>query len=179
MYSKQKIIVLTTLLLASVTLITYKIPRANADAPTVLSIDDWVSGTHTILNITIRHSEPPSLGALHHISDVEVDINETVINLDQTSPQSTETFVVQYNIGEMSEMVDVKARAYCTIHQWGSWSDPVAVSEYSFLPPVLVLTLVIIFILSVKLRQSTYSRKKPDVFGFLKFLEACIKCHGL
>ena len=99
MYAKQKMIVLTTLLLVSVTLVTCQVRRANADAPTVLSIDAWMNGTHTILNITIRHSGPPGLGALHHVSDVEVDVNGTVINLDQTTPQSTETFVIQYDMG--------------------------------------------------------------------------------
>lgn len=168
MCSKQKMVVLTTLLLVSVTLITCQVRRANADAPSVLSVDAWISGTRTILNITIRHSGPPGLGALHHVFDVEVDVNGTIINLHQTAPQSTETFVVQYDMGEMSEIVDVRARAYCTIHQWGSWSDPVTVSEYPYLSLVLVLTFCIILSLFLKFRHSTYSRKQHGIVGFLQ-----------
>jgi hypothetical protein len=168
MFSKQKMIVLATVLLVFLTLIACQVRRANAEAPSVLSIDFWMNETRTILNITIRHSGPPGLGALHHVIDVEVDINGTVINLDQTTPQSAETFVVQYDMGEMSEVVDVRARAYCTIHQWGSWSDPVAVSEYSYLSMVLVLTFCFFLSLFVKFRHSRHSRMKPVVVGLLQ-----------
>lgn len=114
--------------------------RAEALIPGIVSIVPWTSGTHTILNVTINHvGSPIPIGPSHYVSIVELNISGTIHDLNQ-NPQSTETFVVQYDMGTVSSPVTVRARAYCIIHGWGAWSNAITVPEYTL--PWLALFLV-------------------------------------
>lgn len=75
---------------------SFQIQPVLADVLSVLGIEPWTSGTDTVLNITVRHSFPTSS---HYVNKVEVETDENVIGVDLT-PQSTVTFVVQYNMGK-------------------------------------------------------------------------------
>lgn len=134
--------------------------RANALFPQILSITPWISGTHTILNITVYHQAAPALGPSHYVSNISLDINGTLHNLPQSTPQTTETFVVQYDMGEVTTPVSVRAQAYCTVHLWGPLSDTVVVPEYSFPYVLLILMLGAIVIVAAKFAV-TVSRKRP------------------
>ncbi len=141
----------------------FQIHPVLADVPSVLSIEPWASGTDTILNITVRHSSPTSS---HYVNEVEVDVDGAVQDVNLT-PQSTVTFVVQYNVGQTSEEPTVRARAYCTIHGWSSWSNSEQVSDSSStsLLPILgiVSGLAIVSIAVLLLRSKVYRSKKKTL----------------
>ena len=121
-----------------------EIVRVRADVPTVLSINPWTSGGNTILNITVRHADPSSI---HYIDQVDVDKDGSIQSIS-LSPQSTVIFTIQYNLGAVTGMPSVRARAHCIVHGWSDWSSSIAVPEFSpmFVPVILVsLTLFTIF----------------------------------
>ncbi|MCW4051865.1 MAG: hypothetical protein NWE78_01480 [Candidatus Bathyarchaeota archaeon] len=103
------------------------IPPVLADVPTIENIEPWTSGTDTILNITIRHDNPT---VFHYVDVVEVDVDGNIQNVT-LSPQTTVTFIVQYNMGEVTDTPTVSARAYCTFHGWSDWSEPISVPEFT------------------------------------------------
>jgi hypothetical protein len=135
---------LLALLLISVSSIGIKIVPVRADVPDVLSITPWTSGDDTILNITIRHADPSSV---HYIDRVDIDVAGSVQSITLSS-QSTAFFTIQQNLGAVTGTPNVRARAHCTTHGWGSYSSPIVIPEFSLvlLPVILVsLTLVTVF----------------------------------
>lgn len=130
---------------------------ASALIPSVVSITPWVSGTHTMLNITITHEPPPTIGPSHYVSTVELDINGTITDLTQ-SPQSTTTFVVTYDMGEVNETLAVQARAYCIVHGWGAWSSTITVPEYSVVTLLLLIGLVGVMLMTIRFRSRILTR---------------------
>ncbi len=144
--------------LAFMAINTFQIRVVFADVPSVLGIKQWASGTDTILNITVRHSSPTSS---HYVNEVEVDLDGTVHDINLTS-QSTVTFVVQSNMGEIAEEPTVRARAYCTIHRWSSWSNSERASGFSLnqlipllaIASILVIALVTVLLFRSKVRGS-------------------------
>ena len=125
-----------------------------ADVPTVLSMEPWVSETDTILNITVRHASPTSS---HYVDKVEVDVDGAVNDIDLT-PQSTATFVVQFNMGEVAGTTIVQARAHCTFHGWSGWSESLEIPE--FLPIHLLLILAVVSIAVFLLRPKISGSRK-------------------
>jgi hypothetical protein len=121
-----------------------KIVPVQADVPDATSIAPWTSGDDTILNITIRHANPASV---HYIDRVDIDVAGSVQSITLSS-QSTVFFTIQHNLGAVTGTPNVRARAHCTTHGWGSYSSPIVVPEFSLvlLPVILVaLTLVTVF----------------------------------
>lgn len=136
---------------------SFQIQPVLADVPSVLGIEPWTSGTDTVLNITVRHSFPTSS---HYVDKAEVETDENVIGVDLT-PQSTVTFVVQYNMGEVAGTPTVEARAHCNLHGWSSWSEPIVVPEFSTI--ALLLILVTISIAIIFLRKKVHSSNKKKI----------------
>ena len=134
--SSKTVYLLVLLLITTLTLGT-EIVRVKADIPDVLSIISWTSGGDTILNITIRHALPSSS---HYINQVEVDKDGSVQVINLT-PQSTDNFMIQHNLGIVAGTANVRARAHCVVHGWGSWSLSVVIPEFSsiFIPAILGL----------------------------------------
>jgi hypothetical protein len=112
-----------------------------ADVPDVLNVEPWTSGTETILNITVRHSAPTGS---HYIDIVQVDVDGAVNDIP-LEPQSTNPFIIQYNMGEVTGEPSVQARAHCTLHGWGSWSEPLVIPEFS---PHMILAILAVLILA-------------------------------
>lgn len=83
-----------------------------ADVPIILNVEPWINGTDTVLNITVRHLGPTSS---HYINTVEVEIDGVINNLN-LNPQTTDTFTVQYNMGELNSELSVRVRAHCVVH---------------------------------------------------------------
>jgi desulfoferrodoxin (superoxide reductase-like protein) len=134
--------------------------RGEANIPSIVSVVPWKSGTDTWLNITIYHvGTPVPIGPSHYVSTVELNISGTIKDLSQ-SPQSTETFLVQYDMGTLPSPVTVQARAYCTLHGWGAWSNAITVPEYPL--PWLVLSLVAscLLVAAIKLKLHAPSRQR-------------------
>jgi len=157
---KTKMSLFIMLFLASTAIAGFQVHIVLADVPSVLSIEPWTSGTDTILNITVRHSSPTSS---HYVNKVEVDVDGDVHDIDLT-PQSTVTFVVQYNMGELADSPTVRARAHCTIHGWSSWSNSDQVPDSSLIPllPILAIVsvLAIVAIVVLLLRSKLFGSKK-------------------
>ncbi len=145
------------LVLAIITITGFKINPVLGDVPTVENIEPWAIGTETILNITIRHSNPTTS---HYVNNVQVDIDGAVQNvgLPSTPIQSAPTFVMQFNMGELTTTPTVEAKANCNLHGAPlSWSDPVVVPEFS---PVYLLLVVAIVSIAIFLLRSKISRSK-------------------
>lgn len=100
------------------------------------------------------------------MNKVEVDVDGAVQNIDLV-PQSTVTFVVQYNMGEIADEPAVRARAHCTIHGWSSWSNSEQVSDSSSIPLLLILAIVLVLaivsIVVLLLRSKAYGLKKKSI----------------
>jgi hypothetical protein len=142
------------MLFLALTMITgFRIDSVLADVPTVESIEPWTSETDTILNITIRHSSPTTS---HYVDKIDID---GAVNNVPLTPQSTATFVVQYNMGEVVNTPIIQARAHCTFHGWSGWSESVEIPEFSTAYLLLVLAIVTI---TVVLLRSKISSSKRD-----------------
>jgi hypothetical protein len=128
--------------------IAFPVNPVYADVPSIENVEPWINGTTTVLNITVRHASPTGV---HYIDKIEVNVNESIqtINL---SPQETETFIVQYNLGEVTGIFPVSARAHCTFHGWGSWSEPIVVPEFSSFNLIIALVIlpIILFLIKIK-----------------------------
>ena len=145
-YNKTRIFLYSPLVIIFVLIpIIFPAP-VYADVPSILNVEPWISGTDTILNITVRHSAPTSS---HYIDLIQVDIDGTVndINLDS---QSTNPFIEQYIMGELSGEPSVRVRAHCNLHGWASWSSPQIIPEFSLIYLFIVLIVVSIAIIVLK-----------------------------
>jgi len=141
------------LVLGFVMVVAFQVGPAFADVPNVLGIVPWTSGSDTVLNITVRHALPTSS---HFVNRVEVEINGTVqtINLSW-SPVQTGPFVVQYNLGQVVGVVNVRARPNCNVHGNGgdtNWFGPVEVPEFSVVQLLAILAIVSALILLMRLK---------------------------
>jgi hypothetical protein len=125
-----------------------------------VSIVSFVDGSsHTWLNITVNHTPPPDIGPSHYVNFIELDINGTIQNLNQ-SPQTTQTFVVQHDLGVVQDVLIIKARAHCIVHLFSLQSGPITVPEYSLSSIGLLLVMAAAAVLTVKIRVS---QKNPRV----------------
>jgi hypothetical protein len=137
------LIATVTMLLGTCVFVSVQVLTAKGLVPSIVSVDYYDVGSVTWANITVHHTPPPALGASHYVSNIQLEINGTVQNLAQ-SPQSTETFSVQYSLGPNSDKYSVRARALCTVHGYSEWSNTVIVPEFSLLTAVLFIALTII-----------------------------------
>ena len=147
---KPKLLLIASLFIIMLTLDT---PNSHvmANVPTVLSIEPWMSGTDTIINITCTHASP---SVSHYVDQLEVDKDGSIQVIPLTA-QSTPTFLVQHNMGIIIDPPNVKARAHCTPHGWSGWSLPVAVPEFSsiFIPILLIALTTVILLTRSKLNK--------------------------
>lgn len=146
----NKTVILVFLLLAAAFVsVVFLLPNpVLADVPDVLSVEPWTSGTETVLNITVRHSAPTGS---HYIDIVQVDVDGEVEDINLES-QSTNPFIVQYNMGEVVGEPSVQVRAHCTLHGWGSWSESLVIPEFS--------SIIVLVILAVLTLTTIYFKSK-------------------
>jgi hypothetical protein len=128
------------LLCGTLVFVSVQVLRVEALVPSIVGVESYDVGSVTWLNITIHHTPPPALGPSHYVSNVQVEVNGVVEDLSQ-SPQSAETFSVQYSLGPNSETYSVQARAYCIVHGYSAWSNIATVPEISLLTVVLLIAL--------------------------------------
>lgn len=120
---------------------------AEALVPSIVSVSFHDVGSTTILDVTVNHTPPPAIGPDHYVSNIQIEINGTAQDIAQT-PQSTETFSVQYNLGPNSNTYSVRARALCIVHGYSAWSNIVTVPESSTI--VLFIALVTLTVVVAK-----------------------------
>jgi hypothetical protein len=137
------------MLLGTCVFVSAQVLTVEGLVPSIVSVDYYDVGSITWVNVTVHHTPPPALGASHYVSNVQLEINGTVQNLAQ-SPQSTETFTVQYSLGSNSNTYSVRARALCIVHGYSAWSNTVTDPEFSLLTVVLFIALTIIASVVVK-----------------------------
>jgi hypothetical protein len=135
------LIVVVTLLLGTWVFVGVRVLTVEALVPSIVSVEHYDVGSVTWLDVTMHHTPPPALGLSHYVSNVQLEINGSVQDLPQ-SPQSTETFSVQYSLGPNSDTYSVRARASCIVHGYSEWSNIVTVPEVSLLTVVLLLALI-------------------------------------
>ncbi len=84
----------------------------------------------------------------HYVDKVQVNISGVTHDMTFTS-QPAPTFVVQYDMGEITDTPTVQARAECTVHGWSGWTSPQTVPEFSLvslLPMLAVLAVAVLFL---------------------------------
>ena len=140
-------------LLFFVVLTGFQVHHVSADVPSVLSIEPWTIGNESFLNITVTHSSPTSS---HYVNVVEVDINGSIQTVPLT-PQSTTTFVVQYELAGVTDELTVQARAHCNLHGWSGWSGSTQGDGNLPLPPIIAVvaavSIIIVVLLLLRLRN--------------------------
>ena len=150
------------LFLAAFSLLTMSImiPMANANVPTVLQITNISQGSSGRISVQISHSSP---SPTHYVDMVEVNVNGQVKQFT-LQPQTTDPFTIQLDIGQIPSgdmgepgTVSVSVRAHCNIHGWSSWSNQVAVPEFSELGAMIVLAFAGCFLVARKVPRSRAS----------------------
>jgi uncharacterized membrane protein YozB (DUF420 family) len=127
--SGRKLLV-TSLFLLLVAAFSLVVP-VFGDVPVVNSGERWTrsSDNHTILNITVTHSN--YFGG-HYVDWIQVDVSGTINTVDLSPPQPVNLpFVVQYDLGLVSDDLTVRVMAHCNIHGSSVWSGSVDVGEVS------------------------------------------------
>lgn len=158
---KGLVLIILLMLLVFPTIAALQIHRVLANLPSVDAPVPWTSGTHTILNITVRHDTTSLPLSDHYVDQVEVNIDGTPHIMNLTPPQPQYFFVIQYDMGQVTGTPTVKARAHCTYHLWGGYSLSVQVPEFSSFQLLLVLATTSITI--VLLRSKVHGLRKKTV----------------
>jgi desulfoferrodoxin (superoxide reductase-like protein) len=125
-----------------------------ADVPHDITVEPWNSGTHTILNITITHNSPASD---HYVDLVQINISGAIHDIHLNSQPSV-TFVVEFDMGEVTDISTIKARAHCTVHGWSDWYlegqiIPAADNTWLYVSIAVVTVVVVITVGILMLRR--------------------------
>ena len=152
---EKKVSLVLMLFLVFASIVAFQICHVSADTPHDISIQPWTSGTRTILNITITH-DGGAPTSTHYVNTVQVNTSGVVDDITLT-PQSTVTFIVQYDMGEITGTPTVQVRADCTLHGWSDWTNPQSVPEFPLIalfPVFAVLTAAVLLLHSRLLKSS-------------------------
>jgi desulfoferrodoxin (superoxide reductase-like protein) len=133
------------LVISSFSICIISVAPVKAIVPQVQDVVIWNSGGETILNITVYHTPVPTL--LHHVDQIEVDVDGSITSFPVDQPSITFTF--QANLGQITGTPSARVRAHCNVHGWSPWSEPLQIPEFSswiILPLSLISTLFVIII---------------------------------
>jgi desulfoferrodoxin (superoxide reductase-like protein) len=137
---KALFLIAIPLLLGIAVSVSVQVPTVEALVPSIESVSFHDEGSTTVLNITVFHAGSPTpIGSGHYVSNIQLEINGTVIDLPQ-SPQSTETFTVRYSLGSNTDTYTVRARALCNLHGYSAQSGIVTVPESMSIVLFIALT---------------------------------------
>ncbi|KON33536.1 hypothetical protein AC477_01475 [miscellaneous Crenarchaeota group-1 archaeon SG8-32-1] len=154
---KEKGLVIGLLLVMSA-IICFNFYPVSAQSRQIDSIEKYMSGTDTILNITVTHisaSMPSQYNPLDFVDHIEIEIDEAypyvLVNTADAS-EGLQHFSVQYNMGEVSGTPTIRARA-CNLQGDGEWFGPITVPEFSLihLTPILMITSIAILLIKSKI----------------------------
>lgn len=152
---EKKVSLVLMLFLVFASIVAFQICHVSADTPHDISIQPWTSGTRTTLNITITH-DGGAPTSTHYVNTVQVNTSGVVDDITPT-PQSTVTFVVQYDMGEITGTPTVQVRADCTLHGWSGRTSPQSVPEFPLIalfPVFAALTVAVLLLHSRLLKPS-------------------------
>ena len=89
-----------------------------ADVPDIQYIQDISPCPKTCkLKVQIRHANPTST---HYIDRVELEVDGHITPYT-LEVQTTDPFTVELGLFKTPENSNIKARAHCTVHGWGTW----------------------------------------------------------
>jgi hypothetical protein len=152
---EKKVSLVLMLFLAFASIAAFQISHVLADVPHNMSIQPWTSGTSTILNITIT-MDAGAPTSIHYVDVVQVNVSGVVHDRTFTS-QPAATFVVRYDMGEITGTPTVQTRAHCIIDGWSGWTNPQSVPEFPLIalfPVFAVLTVAVLLLHSRLLKPS-------------------------
>ena len=129
----------------------FSVAPVKAIVPQIQDVIVWNSGGETILNITVYHTPVTSL---HHVDGVEVDVEGSVTNFP--ADQSSTTFIIQTNLGQITGTPSTTVRVHCTIDGWSSWSETFQIPEF---PSWIILPFFVIATLAVIIYRNRLGRK--------------------
>jgi desulfoferrodoxin (superoxide reductase-like protein) len=121
-----------------------------ADVPHDIKFSTYKSGTRTILNITITHGGGAPTST-HYVDLVQVNVSGVIHDVNLT-PQSTETFLVEYDLGDIASVPIILVRAHCNVHGWSGWYSSTTIPS----PPDNTLIYAGIAIVVVAIIAVTY-----------------------
>jgi desulfoferrodoxin (superoxide reductase-like protein) len=137
---KVLFLIVIPLLLGIVVSVSFQVPTVAALVPSIESVSFHDDGSTTVVDIAVNHvGSPTPIGSGHYVSNIQLEINGTVVDLPQ-SPQSTETFTVQYSLGPNTDTYTVRARALCNLHGYSAQSNPVTIPESISIVMFIALT---------------------------------------
>ena len=143
------LIVAASLLLIVAVTLQIQVQTAKALVPSIVSVNTYVVGTSRWVNVTVNHTPPPAIGASHYVSNVQIEVNGTAVDLSQ-SPQTTETFSVQYNLGPNTNAYSVRARAFCVVHGYSAFSNAITIPEFTTTAFLLMTLLAGVMVLMAR-----------------------------
>jgi len=142
-----KSLYLTALLVIVLSSFAY---RAKADVPDVLQIENNSQGSRGRIKVTIRHASPT---LSHYVYEVSVDVNGKVTKFQQ-QPQTSDTFTVELDLGEIQGTPSVKAKASCNLHGDDGWSNPIVIPEFPAVAMTLFLALAASLVMIKKTKKN-------------------------
>ncbi|MBS7632870.1 hypothetical protein KEJ15_04515 [Candidatus Bathyarchaeota archaeon] len=148
-------IFLVLYLLGTLLFVAFRTDIVAAIAPEVLAIEYQQLGENTVLYIYCRHTISSTD---HYVNAVQLNISGTIETIKMV--ETRYTFIVEYDMGEVSGMPEVWARANCTVSGWGEWCGPVVVPEFPVNLFAMLLTLVAVTTLPIV--TSSYLRNKKQ-----------------
>ena len=123
--------------LVSVVVLGNVVKIAVADVPDVLQVEDISQGSTGRIRLQVRHLNP---SGTHYVDTIEVDIDGQIKKFTLQA-QSTNPFTVESDLGQFQGRPNVKARAHCTLHGWGPWSNQIQIPEFAEVGTTLLLAM--------------------------------------
>ena len=124
----------------SVVILSGAVEIVRADVPNILQIENISQDSMGRIRIQIRHLNP---SGSHYVDVIEVDVEGQVKSFPGPSTQYNNPFTVELELGQIQGKPKVKARAHCTTHGWGSWSDEIQVPEFSQIHTAVLVVLAV------------------------------------
>ena len=159
---KEKSLVIGFLLVFSA-ITCFNINPVFAQTGQIDSIEKYMSGTDTILNITVTHQDPnfPSgtYNPLNFIDHLEIEIDGAFpYVLVNTADYQLTHFTVQYNMGQVTGTPTIRVRAVSLQTEF-EWTETMTVPEFSLIHLAPILLVTSIAILLIKSKITTKSKK--------------------
>jgi hypothetical protein len=170
---KKKSLVIGLLLVMSA-IFCFNINPVSAQEGSIDSIEKYMSGTDTILNITVTHQAPGfpagTSNPLNFIDHLEIEIDGAFpYVMVNTADYQVTHFSVQYNMGEVAGSPTVRVRAVSLQTEY-DWYGPVNVPEFSLIQLAPILLVASIAILLIKTKITTKSKNRKAICSIFFFL---------
>ena len=143
-------------------IICFNINPVSAQEGTINSIEKYMSGTDTILNITVTHITAAGNGGynpLNFIDHVEIEIDGAFPYVFvNTADYQLVHFCCQYNMGEVTGTPTIRARAVSLQTEY-DWYGPITIPEFSLIHLAPILMVISIAILLIRSKITTKLKK--------------------